>query len=140
MQNTLVYIKLNRISALSEDELLMGGKNTLLFLPLSSKIDENEAIRTIKLFSEDCQKTGFHPIAETVFIGNAAEAARFLKKIVCKIRYLDCVVLPSIACFAEDPETLAEVIEFMACEGVLMYKPNKERLEQLQCAYSQMSV
>ncbi len=65
---------------MSEDELLMGGKNTLLFLPISSKIDENEAIRTIKLFSEDCQKTGFHVIAETVFIGSAEETARFLKK------------------------------------------------------------
>jgi len=140
MQDTLVYIKLNRIGTLSEDELLMGGKNTLLFLPISSKVKEDEAIRTIKLFSEDCQRTGFHPIAETVFIGNAAEAARFLKKIVCKIRYLDCVVLPSIACFDEDPETLAEIIEFMASEGVLIYKPNKDRLEQLQCAYSQMSV
>ena len=86
MQNTLVYIKLNRISALSEDELLMGGKNTLLFLPISSKVNEEEAIRTIKLFSEDCQKTGFHVIAETVFIGSAEETARFLKKIVCKIR------------------------------------------------------
>ena len=76
----------------------------------------------------------------TAFIGNAAEAARFLKKIVCKIRYLDCVVLPSTACFDEDPEMLAEVIEFMACEGVLMYKPNKERLEQLRCAYSGISM
>ena len=117
MQNTLVYIKLNRIGTLSEDELLTGGKNTLLFLPISSKV-----------------------IAETVFIGSAEETARFLKKIVCKIRYLDCVVLPSTACFAEDPETLAEVIEFMACEGVLMYKPNKERLEQLRCAYSGISI
>ena len=125
---------------MSEDELLTGGKNTLLFLPISSKVNEEEAIRTIRLFSEDCQKTGFHVIAETVFIGSAEETARFLKKIVCKIRYLDCVVLPSIACFDEDPETLAEVIEFMASEGVFMYKPNKDRLEQLQCAYSQMSV
>lgn len=140
MQNTLVYIKLNRIGTLSEDELLTGGKNTLLFLPISSKVNEEEAIRTIRLFSEDCQKTGFHVIAETVFIGSAEETARFLKKIVCKIRYLDCVVLPSTACFAEDPETLAEVIEFMACEGVLMYKPNKERLEQLRCAYSGISI
>ena len=140
MQDTLVYIKLNRIGTLSEDELLTGGKNTLLFLPISSKVNEEEAIRTIRLFSEDCQKTGFHPIAETVFIGDAVEASRFLKKIVCKIRYLDCVVLPSIACFDEDPETLAEVIEFMASEGVLMYKPNKERLEQLRCAYSRISV
>ena len=125
---------------MSEDELLIGGKNTLLFLPISSKIDENEAIKTIKLFSADCQRTGFHPIAETVFIGNAAEAARFLIKIVCKIRYLDCVVLPSIACFDDAPETLAELIEFMASEGVLVYKPNKERLELLQCAYSGISV
>ena len=140
MQNTLVYIKLNRISALSEDELLMGGKNTLLFLPISSKVNEEEAIRTIKLFSEDCQKTCFHVIAETVFIGSAEETARFLKKIVCKIRYLDCVVLPSIACFDEDPETLAEVIEFMASEGVLVYKPNKERLKELRCAYSGISI
>ena len=140
MQDTLVYIKLNRIGTLSEDELLMGGKNTLLFLPISSKVKEDDAIRTIKLFSEDCQRTGFHPIAETVFIGNAAEAEKINKKIVCKIRYLDCVVLPSIACFDEDPETLAEIIEFMASEGVLIYKPNKDRLEQLQCAYSQMSV
>ena len=120
---------------MSEDEL-----NTLLFLPISSKVNEEEAIRTIRLFSEDCQKTGFHPIAETVFIGDAVEASRFLKKIVCKIRYLDCVVLPSIACFDEDPETLAEVIEFMASEGVLVYKPNKERLEELRCAYSGISV
>ena len=140
MQNTLVYIKLNRIGTLSEDELLTGGKNTLLFLPISSKVNEEEAIRTIRLFSEDCQKTGFHPIAETVFIGDAVEASRFLKKIVCKIRYLDCVVLPSIACFDEDPETLAEVIEFMASEGVLVYKPNKERLEELRCAYSGISI
>lgn len=65
---------------MSEDELLTGGKNTLLFLPISSKINEEEAIRTIRLFSEDCQKTGFHPIAETVFIGDAVEASRFLKK------------------------------------------------------------
>lgn len=140
MQSTLVYIKLNRIGTLSEDELLTGGKNTLLFLPISSKVNEEEAIRTIRLFSEDCQKTGFHPIAETVFIGDAVEASRFLKKIVCKIRYLDCVVLPSIACFDEDPETLAEVIEFMASEGVLVYKPNKERLEELRCAYSGISI
>ena len=140
MQNTLVYIKLNRIGTLSEDELLTGGKNTLLFLPISSKVNEEEAIRTIRLFSEDCQKTGFHVIAETVFTGNGNETARSLKKIVCKIRYLDCGLLPSTACFAEDPETLAEIIEFMASEGVLMYKPNKERLEELRCAYSGISI
>lgn len=136
MQNTLVYIKLNRIDSLSEDELLTGGKNTLLFLPISAITNEEEAIKTIKLFSADCQKSGFHVIAETVFFGNVAETARFLKKIVCKVRYLDCVVLPMTTCFDNDSETLEEVIEFMASEGVLLYKPNQERLELLQSVYS----
>ena len=140
MQHTLSYIKINRIDYMTEQELLIGGRNTLLFLGMRSGDNEEAAVETIKLFSEDCQKTGFNVIAETVFIGSGAEAARYLRKIISRIKYIDCVVIPSTGFFGNQPEIVAGITEFMESEGVLLYKATKERLEQLQQAYARLYV
>ena len=59
MKNTLAYIKINRMDYLSEQELLAGGKNTLVFLGIAPDDNEEDAIEKIKAFSTDCQNSGF---------------------------------------------------------------------------------
>lgn len=130
MKNTLAYIKINRMDSLSEQELLEGGKNTLVFLGIAPDDSEEDAIEKIKAFSTECQNSGFNVIAETVFKGSGRQAVRFLKNIIGKIKYIDCIVTPSINCFGTHPEPFAEVIEFMNSEGVCFYTPKEERLRR----------
>ena len=60
------------------------------------------------------------------------QAVRFLKNIIGKIKYIDCIVTPSVNCFGTQPEPFAEVIDFMNSEGVCFYTPKEERLRQIQ--------
>ena len=89
MKNTLAYIKINRMDSLSEQELLEGGKNTLVFLGIAPDDNEDGAIEKIKAFSTECQNSGFNVMAETIFMGSGQQAVRFLKNIIGKIKYID---------------------------------------------------
>ena len=140
MKNTLAYIKINRMDSLSEQELLEGGKNTLVFLGIAPDDSEEDAIEKIKAFSTDCQNSGFNVMAETIFMGSGQQAVRFLKNIIGKIKYIDCVVTPSINCFGTQPEPFAEVIDFMNSEGVCFYTPKEERLRQIRQVQSEVCV
>ena len=132
MKNTLAYIKINRMDSLSEQELLEGGKNTLVFLGIAPDDNEDGAIEKIKAFSTECQNSGFNVMAETIFMGSGQQAVRFLKNIIGKIKYIDCIVTPSVNSFGTQPEPFAEVIDFMNSEGVCFYTPREERLRQIQ--------
>ena len=140
MKNTLAYIKINKMDYLSEQELLAGGKNTLVFLGIAPDDNEDGAIEKIKAFSTDCQNSGFNVIAETIFMGSGQQAVRFLKNIIGKIKYIDCIVTPSVNCFGTQPEPFAEVIDFMNSEGVCFYTPREERLRQIRHVQSEVCV
>ena len=64
-------------------------------------------------------------------MGSGQQAVRFLKNIIGKIKYIDCIVTPSVNCFGTQPEPFAEVIDFMNSEGVCFYTPREERLRQI---------
>ena len=140
MKNTLAHIKINRMDSLSEQELLEGGKNTLVFLGIAPDDNEDGAIEKIKAFSTECQNSGFNVMAETIFMGSGQQAVRFLKNIIGKIKYIDCIVTPSVNCFGTQPEPFAEVIDFMNSEGVCFYTPREERLRQIRHFQSEVCV
>ena len=140
MKNTLAYIKINKMDYLSEQELLAGGKNTLVFLGIAPDDNEDGAIEKIKAFSTECQNSGFNVMAETIFMGSGQQAVRFLKNIIGKIKYIDCIVTPSVNCFGTQPEPFADVIDFMNSEGVCFYTPREERLRQIRHFQSEVCV
>ena len=45
MNNTLAYIKINKINHISENELLNGGKNTLVFTRIDEGDNQDKAIK-----------------------------------------------------------------------------------------------
>ena len=128
------------MDSLSEQELLEGGKNTLVFLGIAPDDNEDGAIEKIKAFSTECQNSGFNVMAETIFMGSGQQAVRFLKNIIGKIKYIDCIVTPSVNCFGTQPEPFAEVIDFMNSEGVCFYTPREERLRQIRHFQSEVCV
>lgn len=120
MNNTLAYIKINKINHISENELLNGGKNTLVFTRIDEGDNQEKAIKRTQAFSARCSKAGLHVFGEAVYIGSENDAAHFIKCVVSKITFIDSIATPTIRVLADNHESAFEVIGFLDSEGVML--------------------
>ena len=139
MNNTLAYIKINKINHISENELLNGGKNTLVFTRINEADNQDEAIKKAHAFSARCTKAGLHVFGEAVFVGSKNKAAHFVKCVVSKITFIDSIATPTIRVLADNHENAFEVMDFLDSEGVMLITNTLGRFQAVSDTVSIMS-
>ena len=139
MNNTLAYIKINKINHISENELLNGGKNTLEFTRIDEGDNQDKAIKRTQAFSSRCSKAGLHVFGEAVCGGIENKAAHFIKCVVSKITFIDSITTPTIRVLADNHESAFEVMDFLDSEGVMLITNTLSRFQAVSDTVSIMS-
>ena len=122
MEKSSVYIKMNSVEHLSDDDLVESSL-AWVFTRIEAGEDENEALTRLKRLSSQARRSGFHILGETLIVGDLFRAQQFICSVIANFRLTDSIITDTIYSISDNCKSAVKMVDYLESEGARLIIP-----------------